>query len=241
MNFFDTILTDPILFWQVLAIMGIVIALSLGFGFLFCLLKQKEGYFKDVPITLVIFPIVCAAVSVAIMAISGVISDTSSGIDSRYVRAAVALLAVFVCFRFRSMQRTTEDLVYIFFSAAYSLLLGMGFIWPALLLYAVIVGLFVLFHFVGFPLLSRRNLNLKVSIPEDLNYENVFDDIFEKYTKYHELTKIKTSDMGTMFTLNYEIITKPHSSTKEMVDEIRSRNGNLNVVVTVKKYTTIEN
>ena len=62
----------------------------------------------------------------------------------------------------------------------------------------------------------------------------------EKYTKKHNLTKVKTSDMGTMFVLNYEIILKSNVSNKEFIDEIRQRNGNLNVVLTVKKYTTIE-
>ena len=73
-----------------------------------------------------------------------------------------------------------------------------------------------------------------------MNYEHAFDDIFEKYTKYHNLTKVKTSDMGTMFVLNFEIILKNGVSNKEFIDEIRERNGNLNVVLTVKKYTTIE-
>ena len=73
-----------------------------------------------------------------------------------------------------------------------------------------------------------------------MNYEHVFDDIFEKYTKYNHLTKVKTSDMGTMFVLNFEIILKRGVSSKEFIDEIRQRNGNLNVILTVKKYTSLD-
>ena len=70
--------------------------------------------------------------------------------------------------------------------------------------------------------------------------ENAFEDLFVEYTKYHLLTKVKTSDMGTMFVLNYEVVMKNNKSTKEFIDSIRQRNGNLNVLVTMKKYTQID-
>ena len=213
-------------------------AIGVVFGLVYCLLKQKDGYFKDVPITLAVFPFIVCGLTLAISALT--YSYTGDIATVRFGRLSVALVTAFAMLKFRSQQRTTEDLTYLFGITGAALIIGMGYLWFGLVIFAVLTVLIVALYKLGYPLLSKRNLNLKVTIPEDLNYEHAFDDIFKKYTKYNNLTKVKTSDMGTMFVLNFEIILKPDVSTKEFVDEIRERNGNLNVVLTVKKYTTIE-
>ena len=72
---------------------------------------------------------------------------------------------------------------------------------------------------------------LRITIPEDMNYNGAFDDVFEKYLSKSELTDVKTSNMGTLFTISYSIHLKDESKVKEMIDELRTRNGNLTVVV----------
>ena len=238
MKLFESIIKETATEAQAIILLLIVMALGVGFSVIYCLIKQKDGYFKDMPITLAIFPLIVCSLTLAISALT--YSYTGDIATVRFGRLSVALVTAFVMLKFRSQQRTTEDLTYLFGVTGCALVIGMGYLWFGLLIFALFAGLVVILYVTGFPLLSKRNLNLKVTIPEDLNYEHAFDDIFEKYTKKHNLTKVKTSDMGTMFVLNYEVILKSNVSNKEFIDEIRQRNGNLNVVLTVKKYTTIE-
>ena len=97
----------------------------------------------------------------------------------------------------------------------------------------------IILRLINYPFISPRQFKLKVTIPEDLNYEHVFDDVFEKYLEVANLGKIRTSDLGTMFTLNYEIIFKKGASQKEFIDALRERNGNLNIQLTSKKFDKI--
>ena len=238
MKLFESIINQTATPGQAILLLLVSVAIGVVFGLVYCLLKQKDGYFKDVPITLAVFPFIVCELTLAISALT--YAYTGDIATVRFGRLSVALVTAFAMLKFRSQQRTTEDLTYLFGITGAALIIGMGYLWFGLLIFGILTVLIIALYKLGYPLLSKRNLNLKVTIPEDLNYEHVFDDIFKKYTKYNHLTKVKTSDMGTMFVLNFEIILKPDVSTKEFIDEIRERNGNLNVVLTVKKYTTIE-
>ena len=238
MKLFESIINQTATPGQAILLLLVSVAIGVVFGLVYCLLKQKDGYFKDVPITLAVFPFIVCGLTLAISALT--YAYTGDIATVRFGRLSVALVTAFAMLKFRSQQRTTEDLTYLFGITGAALIIGMGYLWFGLLIFGILTVLIIALYKLGYPLLSKRNLNLKVTIPEDLNYEHVFDDIFKKYTKYNQLTKVKTSDMGTMFVLNFEIILKPDVSTKEFIDEIRERNGNLNVVLTVKKYTTIE-
>lgn len=235
MEFFKSIITTDSNVGIILLCLLITIALSIVFAIAFCLLKKNDGYSKEITYTYVILPVVICAITLAITFITS-LSNVSENV-SRYERVVVALLAALIMIRFRSIPKTTEELTYIFFLVVFALLMGMGYVTFALVLYAIVLLVLITLHFLKFPLLSKNNLNLKITIPEDLNYENAFEDIFSTYTKHHQLSKIKTSDMGTMFVLNYDIVMKKDKSTKDFIDAIRQRNGNLNVVVTIKKHS----
>lgn len=235
MEFFKSIITTDSNVGIILLCLLITIALSIVFAIAFCLLKKNDGYSKEITYTYVILPVVICAITLAITFITS-LSNVSENV-SRYERVVVALLAALIMIRFRSIPKTTEELTYIFFLVVFALLMGMGYITFALVLYAIVLLVLITLHFLKFPLLSKNNLNLKITIPEDLNYENAFEDIFSTYTKHHQLSKIKTSDMGTMFVLNYDVVMKKDKSTKDFIDAIRQRNGNLNVVVTIKKHS----
>ena len=238
MKLFESIFNQTATPAQAIFLLIVTVIIGLVFGVVYCVVKQKDGYFKDMPITLAVFPLIVCGLTLAISTIT--YSYTGDITTVRYGRLSVALVTGFAMLKFRSQQRTTEDLTYLFGVTGCALILGMGYLYFGLVMFVFLTVLVIALYVLGFPVLSKRNLNLKVTIPEDLNYENAFDDIFEKYTKKHNLTKVKTSDMGTMFVLSYEIILKSKVSNKDFIDEIRQRNGNLNVVLTVKKYTTIE-
>lgn len=238
MELFKTIIDQNSGVWPVLLCLILTLILSVGFGIAFSLIKRNEGFPKDLPFTYAILPVVICGITLAITLI--VRDQSVSETTSRYERVLVALLAALVMIRFRSSQRTTEELTYIFFLVVIGLLIGMGYIGFGLILYFIVFLLLIGLYFFKYPILSKHNLNLKITIPEDLNYEDAFIDIFNEYTKYYQLTKIKTSDMGTMFVLNYEVVMKKDKNTKEFIDLLRQRNGNLNIVMTMKKYTQVD-
>ena len=233
MEFFKSIITSEANVGIILLLLLLTLALSITFSLSFCLIKKNDGYSKDITFTYVILPVVICAITLAVTYIIS-FSNVSENV-SRYERVVVALLAALILIRFRSIPKSTEELTYIFFLVVFAILMGMGYISFGLILYAIVLIVLIVLHILKFPILSKNNLSLKITIPEDLNYEDAFDDIFSSYTSYHQLSKIKSSDMGTMFVLSYDVVMKKDKSTKDFIDEIRQRNGNLNVIVTIKR------
>lgn len=233
MEFFKSIITSEANVGIILLLLLLTLALSITFSLSFCLIKKNDGYSKDITFTYVILPVVICAITLAVTYIIS-FSNVSENV-SRYERVVVALLAALILIRFRSIPKSTEELTYIFFLVVFAILMGMGYVSFGLILYAIVLIVLIVLHILKFPILSKNNLSLKITIPEDLNYEDAFDDIFSSYTSYHQLSKIKSSDMGTMFVLSYDVVMKKDKSTKDFIDEIRQRNGNLNVIVTIKR------
>lgn len=145
------------------------------------------------------------------------------------VGAGIAVMGAFNLVRFRSAPGSAHDICFIFYAMAIGLATGMGYIGFAVLT-AVLVG--IVLAVLSFLPAFRRNGTLKqlrVIIPEDMDYTGCFDDIFKEYLVSHKLTLAKTTNMGTLFDLRYEIVMKDASKEKEMIDKIRTRNGNLMV------------
>ncbi len=115
----------------------------------------------------------------------------------------------------------------------------MGHILFAAVITIVVAILFILLSKTKFGEGNIHEKKLKITIPEDLDYSNVFDDLFQKYTKTNTLEKVKTTNMGSLFELTYIIVTKENVNEKEFIDELRCRNGNLNI--TLARETTGEN
>jgi hypothetical protein len=113
---------------------------------------------------------------------------------------------------------------------AVGLTLGLGYVWIALVLVVVIEALSITFNVTQFGKSDSKKRTLKIVIPESLDYNGLFDDLFEKYTTRNELQIVKLKNLGTMFHLTYAITLKPNINEKEFIDEIRIRNANLDVV-----------
>ncbi|MBQ9061805.1 MAG: DUF4956 domain-containing protein [Eubacterium sp.] len=142
---------------------------------------------------------------------------------------SVAVLGAFGLVRFRSAPGSAREIGFIFFAMAVGLASGMGFITLAALIAAVgCVLIFLLFR-LGFERNLSEERTLRVTIPEDLSYNGIFDDLFQQYTRRHELQRVKTTNMGTMYELTYRVIMRNPSEEKPFLDAVRCRNGNLTI------------
>lgn len=191
-------------------------AVSLGLGLLAALLYRLSTRqpSRSMMITLIVLP---ALVQAVIMLVNG------------SVGAGIAVMGAFNLVRFRSAPGSARDICFIFYTMCIGLSTGMGYIGFAALL-AVVVGavLAVLSFIPGFRERQDRKL-LRIVIPENLDYNGVFDDIFTEYLSGWKLVQVKTTAMGTLFDLRYEVTEKDSARQKEMLDQLRTRNGNLTI------------
>ncbi|MBR1762278.1 MAG: DUF4956 domain-containing protein [Eubacterium sp.] len=204
----------------------ICLAVSLVLGaFLAMCCSYKAKASKSFNIAIGLLP---AAVCVVIMMVNG------------NVGAGVAVAGAFSLVRFRSAPGNGKDIVTIFLTMGCGLILGMGYIAYAVL-YTLIMGIVMLACNVAY---LNKNSNaekiLKITIPEDLDYTGVFDDLFEKYTKKYETISVKTSNMGSLYKLKYNIVLKDNANEKEMIDALRCRNGNLEISISNQEVLTNE-
>ena len=190
-------------------------AVSLVLGLATALLcMYKNRYSQSYALTLAMLP---AMVEVVIMLVNGNIG------------AGVAVAGAFSLVRFRSAAGSAREIGMIFLAMAIGLATGMGYVVLAVLFF-VIMALFTLVLTAAKFGAGRDNERaLKITIPENLDYDGLFDDLFERFTLAHELEKVKTSNMGTLYELDYKIVLRDEHSTKEFLDELRCRNGNLNI------------
>ena len=145
---------------------------------------------------------------------------------------ALAVAGAFSLIRFRSVAGSAREIGAIFIAMASGMIAGMGYLAYA----ALAAGLLGTAMFVYYKVISGKGSEnkekvLRITIPEDLNYTDVFNDIFEKYTKKYESLSVKTTNMGSLFKLTYNITLKDASQEKEMIDALRCRNGNLEISV----------
>lgn len=188
---------------------------------------RKTKYTKSFVVTLAILP---AVVCVVIMMVNG------------NVGAGVAVAGAFSLVRFRSVPGTAKEIGTIFLAMGAGLIAGMGYLGFSVL-FTVIMSLVVMvYNSFGFG--AERNMSkyktIKITIPEDLDYTGVFEDIFSEYATSQELVQVKTTNMGSMFKLTYDVVLKDLSKEKEMIDDIRCRNGNLEVLVSRQETVSVE-
>ncbi len=144
--------------------------------------------------------------------------------------AGVAVAGSFSLVKFRSLPGKASDIVIIFLAMASGLLTGMGYIWLALCAAVSICAVFVLIGKLPLFEEDERLRTLRITIPEDLDYITVFDDIFARYASKCRLIASRTVSLGTMYQLTYELHLKDAGEEKQMIDALRARNGNLGVV-----------
>lgn len=178
--------------------------------------KTTKRYSSGFVLTLALIP---AVVQIVILMVNGNLG------------AGVAVAGAFSLVRFRSIPGTAKEIGAIFIALASGLATGMGYLAFAGIFAAVMLLLTVLYSALKLGARgAERKKDLLVVIPESLNYTEVFSDLFEKYTQKAELVSVKTTNMGSLFKLRYEIILKKDGEEKEFIDSIRRRNGNLEIM-----------
>ena len=190
------------------------VSLILGLGVAF-LCMYRDRFSQSFALTLAMLP---AMVQVVIMLVNGNIG------------AGVAVAGAFSLVRFRSAAGTAKEIAMIFLAMAIGLATGMGYVVLAALFFVIMAAFSLVLSAAKFGAGKDAERSLKITIPENLDYDGLFDDLFERYTVSHELTKVKTSNMGTLYGLEYRIVLRDEHATKEFLDEVRTRNGNLNIV-----------
>ena len=146
------------------------------------------------------------------------------------IGAGLAVAGTFSLVRFRSAPGTAREICGLFMSTAIGITCGMGYIGIAAVFFLVMAVFLVLLSLFRFGETAASSRQLKITIPENLDYDGLFDDIFEKYTSHHELVRVKTTNMGTLYELTYSINLKTPDVSKQFIDDIRCRNGNLNII-----------
>lgn len=221
---FDSDLTTVISVSDFLLCLGVslVLGLVLCGGYMY-----KTRYTKSFVVTLSLLP---AVVCVVIMMVNGNIG------------AGVAVAGAFSLVRFRSVPGTAKEIGTLFLAMGTGLVAGMGYLAYAALFAVVMSIVFVLFNRLDFGTGKNAKIykTVNVTIPEDLDYTNVFEEVLEKYASSYELVKVKTTNMGSMFRLTYNVVLKESVNEKEMIDELRCRNGNLEITVSKQDTTVTE-
>ena len=189
-------------------------AMVLGFGtaLIFLVRDRHTGAFSQ---SLALLP---GVVTLVIMLVNGNIG------------AGLAVAGTFALVRFRSAPGSAKEITGLFMAVAIGLACGMGYVGIAVVFF-VLMGLYVLvlgrFRFGEEGL---RHRHLKITVPENADYETLFEDLFVQYTDRHELSKVRTTNMGTLYELHYWVDLKDPRQLREFIDAIRCRNGNLNIV-----------
>lgn len=191
---------------------SLVIGIVISSGYM-----AKSRYTESFVVTLALLP---AIVCVVIMMVNG------------NVGMGVAVAGAFSLVRFRSIPGSAKEICAIFLAMSAGLIAGTGYLGFAVL-YAVIMSLvLVLYSTFGFGVKKQHTYKtIRITIPESLDYTNVFDDVFDEYVSLAELVSVKTTNMGSMFKLTYEISLKDTSKEKEMIDKLRCKNGNLEISI----------
>ncbi len=147
------------------------------------------------------------------------------------VGAGVAVMGAFSLVRFRSAPGSAKEIVSIFLAMATGLATAKGYIALAAVFVIVISLIMIISTYVRFKEKDDLVRELKITIPEDLNYAHEFDDLFDTYTKRSKLLNVKTTNMGSLYKLSYEVELKSEDNVQSFIDDLRTRNGNLEIAV----------
>ena len=211
-NIFSTIITGDNLTGSgfiVSTVMSLACGLIIALSYMY-----KNKYSKSFATTLVLLP---AIVELVIMLVNGNIG------------AGIAVAGAFSLVRFRSAPGKGQEITAVFLAMAVGLATGMGYIWIALLFALVLSLINLVLNLTGFGSENGNVRMLKILVPENLDYEDVFDDILKKYLSEYSYDEVKLTNMGSLYKITLRVILKEGVSSKKMLDEIRTKNGNLDI------------
>lgn len=204
-------LTNTLIIITSSILLGIVISLA------YLKTHKKDGYIPSFIISLIMLPTI---ISIIILLVGN------------NVARAFSLSGAFSIIRFRSTPGDTKDISYIFFTLAVGLASGMVYVGYAVIFTIILCTVMIILDSLNFAMPKSKAMVLKITVPEDLNFEGVFDEILNTNTTSWNMVKVRTRDFGALYELNYSIHLKNDVNQKKFIDSLRVRNGNLNISLT---------
>lgn len=197
-------------------------ALLIGFliSVIYMYTHRKEGYSQSYVVTTVMLPAMVCLILLVINSVAG----------------ALSVAGAFSLVRFRSVAGDPKDIAYLFFAMAVGVACGTGFVGFAIVFFAVLAVIMVLIAELNFGGNKVTHMTLKVAIPENLDYQGVFEPVLSKYTTFHKLRRVKTTNFGTLFELVYSVDVQDSIDQKKFIDELRALNGNMTINLVLFKY-----
>lgn len=196
------------------------LVLGLGISLVYMKTHKKEEYSASFTIALIMLPAIIAMIILLV---------------GNNVARAFSIAGAFSLIRFRSAPADSKDIAYVFFTLGVGLACGMGYIGYAALFALIICCVMVILTKLNFGKTCLNPMRLKIVLPEDMDYQGVFDDVLKEYTTDCKLIKIKTTEFGSLFEITYDITLKNMADTKSFIDKLRCKNGNLNVVLSMRE------
>lgn len=210
--------------WQ--SVLEVVISASIiGFviSLVYMLTHKKEGYSQAFCVSLILLAPIVGMVILVI---------------GNNVATAFSLAGAFALVRFRSAPGDPKDIAFVFMSVTMGLTCGLGYWIYAALAVAVLCVIILVLHFVNYAGKKGNTYELKITVPETLNYVGVFDDVLKKYTKSFKLARVKSVDFGALFELSFSVNLKDDKDIRKMLDELRAMNGNLKIMLSTEAPAT---
>lgn len=211
------------------SVTDMLVALLLGvlMGFLISLVyiftHRKSGYTQSYVMTLLMLPPIVAIVLVMINSMA----------------SALSLAGVFTLCRYRTVPGDPKDITYVFFAMATGVICGInggGHLWFVFVFFAIIAAVLILIEVFQYGSCKTSSMTLKITIPENLNYIGLFDEILNQNTTSWHLKRVKTTNFGSLFELVYSIEMKNDVDQKQFIDDLRKLNGNLTVILSLYKF-----
>ena len=208
----------------VLTSIGIAFVLGFVLSFVYLYTKRLRGYTSDFPAAIVLLAPLMASVIMLV---------------NSSVAAAVSLGGALALLRIRSNPRDTMDITSLLFAIVIGIGCGTGYYGVTIVITLIVCAVMMILSAVKFGTPRSTNVLIKISVPEDLNFEGAFDEILDKYTLDWELSQIRTADFGSIYELRYQAILSDSTDRREFMDCIRTRNGNLDVSITLREFDAV--
>ena len=208
----------------VLTSIGVAFVLGFILSLVYLYTNRRRGYTSDFPASIVLLAPLMASVILLV---------------NSSVAAAVSLGGALALLRIRSNPRDTMDITSLLFAIVIGIGCGTGYYGVTLVITLIVCAIMVILSTVNFGAPKKKLALLKISVPEDLNFDGAFDEILDKYTIDWQLHQIRTADFGSIYELRYMITIADSTDSREFMDAIRTRNGNLDVVITLRDFDSV--
>lgn len=198
------------------------LALGLVISLVYLLTHRKEGYSQAFCVSLILLAPIVGMVILVI---------------GNNVATAFSLAGAFALVRFRSAPGDPKDIAFVFMSVTMGLACGLGYWQYALLATAIILAVILILHITNYAGKSKNSFELKITVPETLNYVGAFDETLDKYCVAYRMIRVKSVDFGALFEISFAVTLKDDKQIRLMMDDLRALNGNLRIMLSTEATT----